>query len=114
MNDAFDRDVLGKVVRGAWVNFAQQQPNPKPHHLLPWEELDEDNKEVDRQIGEAIVTHLANAAPITDRTIRAWLMGFARRLGVLPMDNELEQDAARLMAVLQAGVADSVRAQHRV
>lgn len=49
-----DREDKGRLVRQVWVDFAKQQDNPKPHHLLPWEELDEDNKEVDRRIGDAL------------------------------------------------------------
>lgn len=49
-----DREQLGQIVRAEWVKWAQEQPNPKPSHLVLWEELDEANKEVDRRIGEAI------------------------------------------------------------
>lgn len=49
-----DREQLGREVREEWVAFTREQPNPKPHHLLPWEELDEANKEVDRRIGERL------------------------------------------------------------
>jgi hypothetical protein len=45
---------MGKAVRALWVAYAAARPNPKPHHLIPWEELDEENKEVDRIIGEAL------------------------------------------------------------
>lgn len=50
----FDRDVLGRMVREAWVRWAQTQPNPKPSWLVPYDELAEPDKEADRQIGEAI------------------------------------------------------------
>lgn len=53
------RDKLGRAVRDVWVAYARTQPNPKPHHLLSFDELDEQNKEVDRLIGE-----------------RLWLMGY--------------------------------------
>ena len=46
--------MFGKVVRDTWVKWAIQKENPKPSHLIPWEELDEDNKEVDELIGKAI------------------------------------------------------------
>ena len=53
-----DRETLGKLVRETWVAFAQEQQlqgkEVKPHHLLSWDELDEDNKEVDRRIGEEV------------------------------------------------------------
>lgn len=50
----FDRDQLGRFVREAWVRWAQTQPNPKPSWLVSYDELDEPDKEADRQIGEAI------------------------------------------------------------
>lgn len=46
-----NRDYLGREVREAWVKWAMEQPNPKPHWLLPFDDLDEPDKEVDRQIG---------------------------------------------------------------
>lgn len=50
----FNRDELGRMVREAWVRWAQTQPNPKPSWLAPYDELSEPDKEADRQIGEAI------------------------------------------------------------
>ena len=49
------RDNLGRVVREVWVEEAAKDPNPKPHHLLSWDELDERNKEIDCLIGERIM-----------------------------------------------------------
>jgi len=49
-----NREFLGRVVREAWVKWAQQQPNPKPSWLVPYDELSEPDKEADRQIGEAV------------------------------------------------------------
>lgn len=48
------RDELGRVVRNAWVQWAKQQPDPKPHWLTPYDQLSEADKEADRQIGEAV------------------------------------------------------------
>lgn len=50
----FDRDELGRMVREAWVRWAQTQPMPKASWLIPYNELTEADKEADRQIGEAI------------------------------------------------------------
>lgn len=50
----FDRDELGRMVRQAWVKWAEGQPNPKPSWLLPYDELSEADKEADRQIGEFV------------------------------------------------------------
>ena len=50
----FDRDQAGRFVREAWVRWARTQPNPKPSWLVPYDDLDEADKEADRQIGEAV------------------------------------------------------------
>jgi hypothetical protein len=61
-----ERDTLGRMVREAWVRWAQTQPAPKPSWLAPYDDLSEADKEADRQIGEAIcrwtVIHEARAA----------------------------------------------------
>lgn len=49
-----DRETLGRMVREAWVRWAQTQPDPKLSWLAPYDELSEPDKEADRQIGEAI------------------------------------------------------------
>ena len=48
------REKLGRMVRDAWVAWARTRPDAKPHWLLPWEELSEPDREVDRQIGERL------------------------------------------------------------
>lgn len=63
----FDRDELGRLVREAWVRWAQMQPSPKPSWLVPYDELSEADKEADRQIGEAV----ARWAIIGDAASRA-------------------------------------------
>lgn len=50
----FDRDTLGRMVREAWVRWAETQAAPKPSWLLPYDDLAEADKEADRQIGETI------------------------------------------------------------
>ncbi len=49
-----DREALGRKVRTVWVTWAREQPNPKPSWLVPWEDLDELDREVDRRIGETL------------------------------------------------------------
>ena len=49
-----DREALGRLVREVWVECARELPGPKPSHLLPWDDLDDWNKEVDRRIGERV------------------------------------------------------------
>lgn len=49
-----ERERLGRVVRQVWVGWAQEQPILKPSWLLPWELLREEDREVDRRIGETL------------------------------------------------------------
>lgn len=53
MNAEF-RESLGRLVRETWVAWAREQPDPKPSWLLPWEELDQGQREVDMRIGAAL------------------------------------------------------------
>lgn len=48
------REFLGKRVREVWIGWALKQGSPKPSWLVPWDQLSEPDKEVDRQIGEAL------------------------------------------------------------
>jgi hypothetical protein len=49
-----DREHLGRIVRAEWMAWAQEQPTPKPSWLVPWSELPEADREVDRRIGERV------------------------------------------------------------
>lgn len=61
-------DDLGREVRRVWVECARELPDPKPHHLLEYDDLDEWNQEVDRRIGEAVaklvITNLSEEGEI--------------------------------------------------
>jgi hypothetical protein len=62
------REMAGRLVREIWVQWAREQPDPKPSWLLPWEDLDAGQREVDMRIGEALyekgrAAGLASAAP---------------------------------------------------
>lgn len=48
------RESLGRRVREVWIAWAERQDNPKPSWLVPWDELDEATKEVDRCLGSAL------------------------------------------------------------
>lgn len=72
----FYRDQLGRIVREAWIRWAQQQPSPKPSWLVPYDELSEADKEADRQIGEAV----ARWTLIGDAARNAFAGGAAREL----------------------------------
>lgn len=55
------REMLGRIVREAWVSWARTQPYPKPSWLAPYDDLDGPDKEADRQIGEAVECHVTAA-----------------------------------------------------
>jgi hypothetical protein len=48
------REQLGRIVRETWVAWAQEQPDPKPGWLLGWDDLRDDEREVDMRIADAI------------------------------------------------------------
>lgn len=58
------RDALGKLVRMAFMKFTLERANAvqtaaKPEHLRPWDQIPEWEKELDRQLGEAVYFHAA-------------------------------------------------------
>ena len=68
-----DREALGRRVREVWIAWACRQPAPKPSWLVPWEELPEPDREVDRQIGEIIAYEtLKRAADEREAAERPW------------------------------------------
>lgn len=48
-------DDLGQEIRRVWVDLARQDPRSKPSHLIEWDELDEQNRAIDRKIGQALL-----------------------------------------------------------
>jgi hypothetical protein len=50
-----ERDAGGRLVREVWIEWAREQPNPKPSWLVPWEGLSESDREVDRRIAERLM-----------------------------------------------------------
>jgi hypothetical protein len=56
---ARERDFYGRVTRDAWVAHARTRPDCKPSWLVPYEDLDEADKEADRRIGDALRAVLA-------------------------------------------------------
>jgi hypothetical protein len=51
---ATDREALGRLVREEWIAWARAQPNPEASWLVPWEDMGEPEREVDRRIGERL------------------------------------------------------------
>ena len=60
-----DREALGRLVREVWIEWAYEQAAPKPSWLVPWDDMAECDREVDRRIGER-VAQSALARPVTD------------------------------------------------
>jgi hypothetical protein len=48
------RELVGRLVRQVWIEWASEQDDPKPSWLLPWEDLDDGQREVDMRIGEKL------------------------------------------------------------
>ena len=48
------RELVGRLVRQVWIEWASEQDEPKPSWLLPWEDLDDGQREVDMRIGEKL------------------------------------------------------------
>ena len=46
-----DREALGRLVRQVWMDWAREQPDPKPSWLAGWDELDA-HPELERRHGE--------------------------------------------------------------
>jgi hypothetical protein len=49
-----DRERIGRVVREIWIDWAREQPSPKPTWLLPWEDLTDTYREAGCRIGEQL------------------------------------------------------------
>jgi len=87
-----DRNDLGRNVRDVWVAWASRQLNPKPSWLVQWDGLDESDREVDRQIGEALYARGAADIAARDSEIA-----------------ELTQQVSRLTEALRGIYATKVR-----
>lgn len=63
-----DREMLGRIVRETWVQWAHEQQAPKPSWLAGWDELDSGQREVDMRIGEAVANSVIGACE-TPKTV---------------------------------------------
>jgi hypothetical protein len=82
--ETVDREALGRLVRVVWVEWAREQPNPKPSWLKPWEELEEPDREVDRRIGERLFAYGRESAALG---VSEAVENIARKSGA-PYSNE--------------------------
>ena len=97
-----ERDRLGRLVRELWVGWAEQQPTPKPSWLLPYDELDESDKEADRIIGYGLYLEF-NAEIIGERMNYKRLTEVAEELrtqlhGFRQLFDENDLDSGRAIA----------------
>ena len=51
------REPLGRLVRETWVAWACEQRDRKLSWLVPWDNLDDGQREVDMRIGEAVANY---------------------------------------------------------
>ena len=56
------RDELGRIVREVWIAWSMEQSAPKPSWLVPYDQLNEPDREVDRRIGERLFREGLRAA----------------------------------------------------
>lgn len=56
-----DREQLGRLVRATFAKWAEGRPDARPSWTVPWEEMPEHEREVDRLIGEAVSVAVTGA-----------------------------------------------------
>ena len=71
-----DPEALGRIVRETWVNWAKEQPDAggHPSWLVPWDELPERDREVDRRIGSAVAAMAVHDADLEALELRKRLV----------------------------------------
>jgi|SRR6185437_11479846 len=116
-----DRDLLGRLVRDAWIRWAKSQPIQKPSWLVPYSELSEVDKEADRMIGEAMETWIvatmgaqqpaqaAVPAEISDAFIEAVIL----RICELP-DRESPEYMPEGMIVTAKELREAIRSNEEI
>lgn len=93
-------ETLGRLVRLLWVGWAQEQPNPKPSWLAPWEQLSAADQDADVRIGLGVAAVVAAGADHTTlRTVRDSVVSAMRELA-----DQLTPSANRAFRQLGAAV----------
>jgi hypothetical protein len=87
------REQRGQLVRKVFMEWAAQQEHPHDSWLIPWEELDAGQKEVDMRIGEAIA-----AAERTARGPAETNIVYAATAVLFHHRHELPNDVLRSLA----------------
>lgn len=94
------REQLGEAVRRVWVECAREQKNPKPRYLVPWDDLDDANKEIDRRIGEAVAQIVCSNLSATEDQ-KSWANRLAKKIARRLFTNGASQRAKRLKLELE-------------
>jgi hypothetical protein len=108
-----ERDRLGRLVRGLWIEWAARQPNPKPSWLVEYDGLSEADKEADRVIGYGLLCEF-NAQVTGERLERERLKQVVEELKGLLSDviqnDEMQEgfNAANLGEDLRQKIRDSI------
>ncbi len=109
-----DREDRARIVRGAWVAWAAEQPDPKPSWLVAWDELptDDPQREVDARIGEAVAAAererlAAVIPPERFRDLAAWFDTYVAQRG--GGGSEVQRDLRRFADLLEAATEDTAR-----
>jgi len=56
-----NRELVSQVVWETWVAYCREVGDDKPVYLAPWEDLGEQDREVDRSIGERLTRNVIHA-----------------------------------------------------
>lgn len=49
-----ERERAGRIVREVWVQDARERGDTKPAHLVPWPELNAQDRRIDERIGQVL------------------------------------------------------------
>lgn len=94
---------LGRIVREAWVRWAQCQPDPKPSWLVPYDELCEADRDADDEIGMSVARMVAlaiaarNGSPAHDFVPDLMVAAKFALLALAPMSSRLASEAGKMI-----------------
>ena len=94
-----DREPLGRIVRETWVAWAREQYRPKPSWLVPWERLDNGQREVDMRIGAAAAVRAVADAKLRNERLEAQLFALGAHLPAIRDALELAAEEAEYQAL---------------
>ena len=77
---ADDREPYGRIVRETWVAWACEQRDRKLSWLVPWDNLDAGQREVDMRIGSAVAAKAVHDAGFDQAQLAADIIRLRVRL----------------------------------